>query len=135
MKKKKINEVATTEDLSIGDFLLGLQNGSIKRVLKKDLLKNICGYLLSSNINPDELYKHTGAGLSILIVNTNIVELNLNHGILLHLQRVERGNTTGSQFVAQMLFITAGNVLYRYGAGNGTKIDFHSWKKVALEAI
>lgn len=82
--------------------------------------------IIKENIpDADEVYKYVSEGLTTIYVG-NMANCPVLYGVLIHAQRAEKGNATGSQIINQI--IIGNNKLYcRYGQGNGNSVQYESW--------
>lgn len=79
----------------------------------------------------NELYKHTGSGLTIYVVNAEWLNTPELSGILLNIQRLGINNAGQSQHITQLSLSSKG-VYSRYGGGNSNtnEIAWREWEKL-----
>ena len=79
----------------------------------------------------NELYKHTGSGLTVYVVNAEWLNTPELSGTLLNIQRMGINNARQSQHITQLSLSSKG-VYSRYGNGNFSKdeITWTEWKEL-----
>lgn len=75
----------------------------------------------------NELYKQTGSGLTVYIINSEWLNTPYGGGVLFNIQRQGIGNAGQSQHITQLAFSPIG-VYSRYGGGNSNTNEI-SWKE------
>ena len=81
----------------------------------------------------NNIYKYTERGLSIFRCNGDISNLPVQEaGILEHIQRDDKNNSLGSQFIVQTYYSAAGTTFRRYGNGNNVNntINYKEWEQI-----
>lgn len=136
------------------------ENGNSIRISKEDLAAVVGGLLPKSDLDKDGLmtkgrsyytytglmtildpyfndlnniYKYTERGLSIFRCNGDISNLPVQEaGLLEHIQRDDKNNSLGSQFIVQTYYSAAGTTFRRYGNGNNVNntINYKEWEQI-----
>ena len=135
MKTKDINLIQEDNADILDDFVLGIKGGAAKKFKFSSIFAHLNANIWTQNVHPDDVYKHVNAGISTLLINANTENLPCYAGMLLHVQRWEKNDISATQYIFQIIFDDKGELFYRYGVGNGTKINYAEWKKIALEAL
>lgn len=81
----------------------------------------------------NNIYKYTERGLSIFRCNGDISNLPVQEaGLLEHIQRDDKNNSLGSQFIVQTYYSAAGTTFRRYGNGNNVNntINYKEWEQI-----
>lgn len=81
----------------------------------------------------NNIYKYTERGLSIFRCNGDISNLPAQEaGLLEHVQRDDKNNSSGSQFIIQKYYSAAGTIYRRYGKGNNADntISYTEWEQI-----
>lgn len=85
-----------------------------------------------NNTDANKFHESVGLGISSFGVSSSTKNLPFGEsgGIILHLQRIKKGDNTSSQHVYQILF-SSHKIYRRNGIGNGTSIDFTEWSIIS----
>lgn len=84
---------------------------------------------INSNSDLDLLYKERDSGLSIVTITSSNIN-TLGAGILLHIQRLPRGDSSVSQYISQLLFSMNNKVMYRSGSFPSGAPVYSTWKEM-----
>lgn len=100
-------------------------DGSQVKMKKSDILSTID---ITAIADLNEAYKTFQAGLSIVYVG-NTMNSPISYGLCIHAQRSSSGDKSGSQFIFQAVS-GGGHTFIREGSGNGSIVNYSSWRKI-----
>ena len=136
MKKVRMSDISNVDFLSEESRILSVLNsGAIVGARKKTFNDTLYARIETAGgiFTGDNAHALCDRGLSVIMVNKN-VGFPSTSGVLLNIQRLDKGIVLGSQQVFQLLFALNG-LFYRRGNGNGLSITYNEWVRVQTGPI